>query len=259
MDMSLPQPSQSFTWTQEPWGPALRCRPLLEVAPHLFTTRALDVSRDPGHPALAAVAASLSLTAAHIIQVHQVHGAGVLMLQNGAPASSPDGPIEADAMVSEDPSRAIGVRVADCAPILLADRTTGRVAAVHAGWRGTVARVVAAAIDAMKARGTRPDDLVGAIGPSIGPCCYEVGPEIREAFLAAGHAEADVSRWFAAGRGDRWQLDVPAANRDQLVALGVPAVQIHASGLCTACHPGVFHSYRRSRSAGRMLALIKTR
>lgn len=258
MDMSLPQPSQSFTWTQEPWGPSLRCRPLLAVAPHLFTTRALDVSRDPGDPALAAVAASLSLTAAHIIQVHQVHGAGVLVVQNGVPAS-PGTPIEADAMVSEDPSRAIGVRVADCAPILLADRTTGRVAAVHAGWRGTVARVVAAAVDATKAMGTRPDDLVVAIGPSIGPCCYEVGPEVREAFLAAGHAEADVSRWCVAGRGDRWQLDVPAANRDQLVALGVPAAQIHVSGLCTACHPDVFHSYRRNRSAGRMLGLVRTR
>ena len=240
------------------------------MAPHLFTSAAVSVSRDPADPALAAVAASLGLDAADVAQVHQVHGRAVVTFDRdefqphgkgladvAKPEIRPDR-IFADVLVSNDPRRAVGVRVADCVPILLADRTGRIVAAVHAGWRGTAARVVAAAVSALDQFGVAPHDLIAAFGPSIRACCYEVGPEVREAFRGAGFAESVTSDWFAPGKGDRLYLDVPRANRDQLETLGVSADQIFDSGLCTAHHPGVFHSYRRAGThAGRALGAIR--
>jgi YfiH family protein len=143
----------------------------------------------------------------------------------------------------------------------MADLAGRAVAAVHAGWRGTAAGIVDAAARALTERfGVEPRDLLVAIGPCIHQCCYEVGPELREEFAAHGHDTAQVHRWFSKGRGDRWQLDVTGSNRDQLEFLGVPPDQIIDSGLCTACHPEVFHSYRRSGSrAGRMLGVIRAK
>jgi copper oxidase (laccase) domain-containing protein len=106
--------------------------------------------------------------------------------------------------------------------------------------------------------GVAPRDLLAALGPSIRSCCYEVGPEVRERFRAAGHHESALDAWFSPGKGDRFYLDVARSNRDQLEALGVPADQIFDSGLCTAHNAGVFHSYRRQgRGAGRALAAIR--
>ena len=251
--MPLPQPSDSFAWTQEPWGPALRCLPLLPHAPHLFTSRAVSVSRNPDDPAVAAVAASLGLTSAGVVQVHQVHGCRVLAVRAGA---GPPPGFEGDVLLSDDPQRAVGVRVADCAPLLIADRSRGAVAAVHAGWRGTAARAAVAAVIALRrVFGSDPADLVAAIGPLIRVCCYEVGPATRDAFNGK-----DADRWFSPGRGGRLQLDVAAANRDQLEAAGVSAAQIHDSGLCTACHLDAFHSYRKEGpGAGRLMGLIRPR
>ena len=93
-------------------------------------------------------------------------------------------------------------------------------------------------------------------GPSIGPCCYTVGAELMEAFRGAGQDHADLGRWFR--HGERLQLDLWTANRDQLEAAGVPASAIHVSGLCTACHPDWFYSYRREgAAAGRLVGFIR--
>ena len=264
--MPLPQPSDSFAWTQEPWGPALRCLPLQGVAPHIFTSAAVDVSRDPEDPDLAAVAASVGLDPASVMQVHQVHGREVVVVRKcdshtSVPAGSVTVTLPADALVTDDSSRAVGVRVADCVPILLAERSGRVVAAAHAGWRGTAAGVVSAALNTMRERfGTDPGDLFAALGPSICAGCYEVGPELRTAFHHAGHNDASVSRWFAPGKGDRLHLDVSLANRDQLEAFGIPVHHIFECGLCTAHNDGVFHSYRRQGArAGRALALIRVR
>jgi hypothetical protein len=223
----------------------------VDVAPHLFTTRALSVSRDPDDEALARVAASVGLTPAEVVQVHQVHGCRVLAVRPGAGMPSD---FEGDVLVSDDPGRAVGVRVADCAPVLIGDRKRRVVAAVHAGWRGTAARAAVAGVIALqRVFGSDPADLVAAIGPLIRECCYEVGPSTREAFHEAG-----AGRWFSPGRGDRLQLNVAAANRDQLEAAGVPRDNIHDSGLCTACRLDTFFSYRtEGQNAGRMLAVIR--
>ena len=257
--MTLPAVPESFYWTDAPWGQAMRCRALDQVAPHLFSTRQLELSSGTHTAALTA-----SLDALHLVQVNQVHGREHLVVKAGQPV--PDTRPDADIIVSNAPNVAVAVRAADCVPVVIADRATGAVAAVHAGWRGTCAGAASAAVSALRAEfGSRPENLVAAIGPSIGVCCYEVGSELVDAFAAAGHERYLISRWFTSTpppRGSRVQnplrLDVAGANRDQLVLAGVPEEQVHLSGLCTAMHLDVLTSYRVEREkATRLVAAIR--
>jgi YfiH family protein len=255
MFMAYPQPSDGFEWTQAPWGAVLRCRPLLGVADHFFTARDLQLREDERE--WGAVAHQIGVDAARLLLIRQVHRADVAVARAGRPAAwlRP----EADVIVSDDPASAIGVRVADCAPILLADSRLRAVGAAHAGWRGTVHGAAAAAVRAMQETfGSAPADLVAAIGPCLGPCCGEIGPEVVEAFRAAGHSPDALSRWVSPGASDRSSLDLARANRDQLEAAGVSASRIHVAGLCTKSHTGVLHSYRSDKEkAGRMVGVIR--
>ena len=259
--MSLPAVPDSFRWTTEPWGVALRCRPLEEVAPHLFTTRQVELSSPRDVQRIAA-----SIGAASIAQLTQVHGQTVIVVRDGGGAF--DGRPEADALVSNARDVAVAVRAADCVPMLLADRRTRAVGAVHAGWRGTAARAATAAVEALgREFGSSPADLVVAMGPSIGGCCYEVGPDLVDAFAAAGHERYLIDRWFLSPpppRGSRerptMRLDLAGANRDQLILAGVPEEQIHLAGLCTAMNLDVLPSYRAEKEkAGRLAAVIRSR
>lgn len=256
---ALPRVPDDFYWTEESWGAALRCRPLMTTAPHLFTTRQLELSGIDDERRLAAAVGSESLA-----MLTQVHGNTVVKGEGGRgqAVSRPEG----DALVSDDANVAIAVRAADCVPLLMADRRLGVVAAVHAGWRGTAAGVATAAVKALEHEfGSSPADLTVAIGPSIGPCCYEVGTELVDAFAAAGHARHLIDRWFHAPpppRGTRerpgLRLDVAGANRDQLMLAGVEDGHIHMSGLCTAMHLDVLTSYRIEKErAGRLAAAIR--
>jgi polyphenol oxidase len=253
--MAQPQPNDGFEWTQARWGPVLRCRPLLAVAEHFFTGANLEL-RD-AQSEWDAVAAEIHVEPERIFLLRQVHGAGIAVARRGGPR--PAARPEADMALTDDPTIALGVRVADCAPILIGDRRRGAVAAVHAGWRGTVKAAAAVAVRAMQEQWrSRPGDLVAAIGPCLGPCCGEVGPEVLDAFREAGHAPELIARWLTRGTADRFQLDLPAANRDQLAAAGVPLTQIHVAGLCTKSFPEVFHSYRVNKDrAGRMVGIIR--
>jgi YfiH family protein len=259
--MTLPALPESFYWTAESWGVALRCRPLDALAPHLFTTRSLDLSTPAAHADLAR-----AVGAERLLTLTQVHEASVYVVRQGVelPASRPS----ADIAVSDDPGVAVAVRAADCVPILMADRHGRAVAAVHAGWRGTMARAAVAAVDTMgREFGTTPSDIVAAIGPSIGPCCYQVGSELVDAFAAAGHERHLIERWFATpppprGSSQRppLRLNVAGANRDQLVLAGVPEGQIHDVGLCTAMHLDLLTSYRAEKeNAGRIAGVILRR
>lgn len=254
--MNRPVLPSAFRWVPRTWGLALECAPLADLAPHGWTTRDLrfdgpDERDAAGWPALAA---GERVATEDLVRLRQVHGATVVTdSQSGA---------EADALVSNDPARLLTVRVADCVPLLVADRRTGAVAAIHAGWRGTVSGIASAAVGRMREMfGSDSGDLVAAIGPAIRACCYQVGPEIADAFRAAGSTGEDVASWFAPSAGsDRLQLDVVRANRDQLAAAGVPPGQVLDSGLCTACHPHLFHSYRRDKErAGRLVGFIRAR
>lgn len=257
--MSLPALPDSFEWTQESWGAALRCKALSSIAPHVFTTRQLSLTA-PGDERRLAEA----LGARAVAMATQVHGRAVIVVRQGVevPAARP----EADAFVSNASDVAVAVRAADCVPLLIADRARGVVAAVHAGWRGTAARVAVAAVEGLAREfGSQPSDLVAAIGPSIGACCYEVGSELVDAFAAARHERSLIDRWFRAPappRGSRersrLRLDVAGANRDLLVLAGVPEEQIHLSGLCTAMHLDLLTSYRAEKEkAGRIVGAIR--
>jgi YfiH family protein len=149
---------------------------------------------------------------------------------------------EGDALLENTPGSVVAVKTADCVPILLVDERRRAVAAVHAGWRGTVARILPAALNVMRGRfGTDPADVHAAIGPAIGPCCYEVGPEVAAQF----------------GKQGRAHIDLGAANRSQLIETGVTPGRIYTSSLCTQCSPAEFHSFRRDReAAGRLYSFV---
>jgi hypothetical protein len=253
---------------------------LAAVADHCFTTRAPVLGPGPLTPGDGwhRLALSMGISPRSIVRLRQVHGTRVVRLrrQDAFPPTEPDWSV-GDIAASDHPGVALSVRVADCVPILLADTRTGTVAAVHAGWRGTAAGAARSAVEALAGSfGAEPADLVAAIGPSIGPCCYRIGQDVHAAFEAAGRWDGALDSWFSrmpkaealcgvpgtdpAGSGGEPALflDTWTANADQLRDAGVLAAQIHVSRLCTSCHRGVFHSYRvDGERAGRMVGIIK--
>ncbi|HSK11304.1 MAG TPA: peptidoglycan editing factor PgeF [Vicinamibacterales bacterium] len=249
-----------FNWTPWPWGSSLRSTTLDEAADHLFTARQLML-RGPGEDAeWGLVAGAIGVCPERLARVAQVHGRAVVIVRRGeALPRTRDGWREADILLTDDPTAAVAVQVADCVPLLIADRCGRIAAAVHAGWRGTCAGAAGAAVRAIEeAFGVAAADLLVAQGPSIGPCCYVVGEEVVRAFAEA-QPGAD-GRWFRRDEAGAVRLDLWAANAEQLEAAGVPAASIRRAGICTACHPELFHSYRRDGGgAGRMAAAIRPR
>jgi purine-nucleoside/S-methyl-5'-thioadenosine phosphorylase / adenosine deaminase len=213
-----------------------------------------------------------------LVTLHQVHS-GIVHVVEGVPEE----PLRGDALVSAAPGLLLAVETADCVPILLVDARRRVVAAVHAGWRGTLARIAEKVVGWMRMRfGTDPADVAAAIGPAIGPCCYEVGPEVSQAYCSQFDR---AKEWFSEPSGERvnpdgpagldWlkkeppgherpepraHLDLAAANCWQLEASGVPPGKIFSAGLCTACHRDRLFSYRRDGpGTGRMMAVIGLR
>jgi hypothetical protein len=194
-------------------------------------------------------------------------------------SSTPKEPCSGDASISNTSNLLLCIQTADCVPILLLDPKKRSVAAVHAGWRGTVQRIVEKTIGRMKMEfKTDPGDLLAAIGPAIGGCCYEVGTEVAAAF----HSQfANAPEWFDELRtGDepnplQWlnqfppghqpppknvRLDLRKATRAQLLAAGLGPQNIFVNDLCTACRPDLLFSYRKQgRESGRMMAVIGVR
>jgi hypothetical protein len=255
------QPNDGFEWVQAAGGRALVCVPLRPFADHLFTTREWAL----GSPAGGAdadwepVAASLAVDAAHLIRLHQVHGASVVVRRPGDGRPLQPRP-DADIVVSDDASVALAIQTADCVPLLIADRVTGVVAAAHAGWRGLAAGVPGVTVAALTHEfGSAPANLIAAVGPSISAERYEVGEEVRAKFLASGWPADRLERWFrTAARPDHWLFDGWESVRDQLVSAGVPAGSMHSASFCTSANPDLFCSYRRDgRGAGRIAAAIR--
>jgi purine-nucleoside/S-methyl-5'-thioadenosine phosphorylase / adenosine deaminase len=160
---------------------------------------------------------------------------------------------EGDALITDHTGQSIGIRTADCVPILLLDSKNRAVAAIHAGWRGTAAEIGKAVLKAMSERfRSDPADVYVAMGPCIRPCCYEVGEEVAEKFSAL------FPEWGAENEGMKTRLDLAEANRRQLNSAGVGNDRIFDSGLCTTCQSAQFFSYRREpENPGRMVASIE--
>jgi len=184
-----------------------------------------------------------------LADAQQVHGK--LVLEPSACGLCGSG----DALIADAGGPAIGVRSADCVTLLVADQATGRAAAVHAGWRGVVAGVVGAAIRTMSERGSRPVDLIAAVGPAISASRFEVGPEVVGAFVAAGLGDCATPT-----AGAKAFADLERAVCLQAAREGIPGASIHACGCCTAAEPARFFSHRRDAGlTGRMLSVILPR
>ena len=257
MFIAEPKPTDGFEWTQTPWGRGLVCPPLQQYASHLFTVGDVELRSDEKE--WTGVAEFLHLTRDRIRLVSQVHGIGIAAIHKETAGAWT--PPTADAIVSDDDRVAVAVRVADCAPILLADTTRSVVAAVHAGWRGTMQGIAGVAVASMSREfGCGAEDLIAAIGPCLGLCCGEMGPEVVDMFRAAGHDDGRIGRWFQTGASGRPYFDLWLANREQLESAGLRPDRVFASGLCSRSYPEVFHSYRAKGSrAGRMLGIIRAR
>jgi len=226
--------------------------------------------------------AALHASDMRVIGLRQIHSDIVHVANSAEPKPSVDA-AKADALITNDPGLLLVVQVADCVPILLADRKRRAIAAIHSGWRGTLQRIAEKALGRMQMEfGTRPRDIIAALGPGIGQCCFEVGPEVAAEYAAKF---PDAREWFqgpfdSLARGDndpnwlpwltmrppghqppepRVHLDLIAANRSILSSAGVPPGNISSSGFCTACRTDLFFSYRRERVTGRMMAAIGIR
>jgi len=234
--------------------------------PHAFSTRqggssagpfaSLNLGRgvndDPETVATnrRAVLEALGLRAGQHVEADQVHGAVVAVVGTADAGQSIAG---ADGLVTADPGLTLAIHAADCVPLLLADPKRRVVAALHAGWKGTAAGIAVEGVRVLADRfKSNPRDLLVAIGPSIGPCHYEVDEPVMERMRRW--------RWWpevavANGR-QRWQLDLRAACRRQLLDAGLLPQRIEVLDLCTYDHPDLFYSYRRDKVTGRMAAII---
>lgn len=190
----------------------------------------------------------------------QVHGAEVAVVRGpdrgrGA-VDETDAIAGADALVTNEPGVPLGILVADCVAVSLYDPARHAAGIAHAGWKGTLARIVEKTLKAMSdAFGTDPADVVAGLGPAVGPCHYTVGAEVCEAY-ARGFGE-DAGRFLTADADGVGRLDLRAANALQLRRAGVAGDRIEAAGLCTACTPALFYSHRRDAPrTGRIAGVI---
>ncbi len=242
---------------------------LLKGVPHAFFTRAGGVSggiyaglncgpgsADEAEAVVenrARAADALGVAPGRLVTLHQVHSDRVVRADGAFEGGRP----EADGAVTNNPDIAVGALSADCAPILLADPGSGVVAAVHAGWKGALADIPGRAVDAMAQAGARRERIVAAVGPCISQRAYEVGPEFLETFL---DDDPDNHRFFAPGRDDRLQFDLPGFVLARLRAAGI--AEAEWIGRCTHADPDRFFSHRRSRQTGepdygRLLSAIR--
>lgn len=291
-----PSRAKSFFHLVRPQGVELIRARALEKIPwlvHAFTTRRGPVGElnlgfsarfppDQVRASRARLRAALRADSMRIVVLRQIHSAIVHAI-DGPPAAMRIG----DALMTARPSLLLAVQTADCLPILIVDLRERVVAAVHAGWRGTLARIAEKTVGEMRAAfGTKPADLLAAIGPGIHACCYEVGEEVLAEYQSQfsyagqlfrpaqetptraalwtppldpiarqlppppGHAPLDTSKAF---------LDLVAANRRQLLEAGVPGRRILAHPDCTACDTRRYFSYRKEGPTGRMMGVIGRR
>jgi YfiH family protein len=226
--------------------------------------------------------AALGASKMRVVALRQIHS-DIVQLIGATQVPKGDQALQGDALITREPGVLLTIQTADCIPILLADTRLRAVAAIHSGWRGTAQRIAEKTLGRMQMEfGTRPQDVIAALGPGIGGCCYEVGHEVVKEFTAKF---ANAREWFTGpfdvlenGDNDpnwlpwltmrppghappapRAHLDLIAANRAILAGAGVATKNIFSSGFCTACRSDLFFSYRREHTTGRMMAAIGIR
>jgi polyphenol oxidase len=238
---------------------------------HGFTTRTGGVSRAPfdalnlgwkwgddracvdeNHRRLLAASGARAM-----FRISQVHGTRVVRVRHGDDGTALSAE-EGDGLCTDEPGLALSVHVADCTPILMACSRTGACAALHAGWRGTVAGMARAGVESLRSEfGCKPEALHVALGPCIGRCCFEVGSEVVAAFVAAMPDACDAGV-VVTTLGSKPRIDLRRFQRLQLEAAGVPTGNIDVSDACTVCDPERrFFSYRKAgRATGQSLGFV---
>jgi len=224
-----------------------------------FTTRHEGVSRAPynslnlglntfdsphsvqGNRSL--LARSFGAKAEKFVMVNQCHGSDILVIDEPNPDYAHFQKIDCDGIITNQPRVMIAVGVADCVPLLLLDPVKRVAAALHAGWKGSAANIAAKGVESLvKLFGSDRSRILAAIGPAIGPCCYEVDKTVCDAFSASGVEWAEVSSEAGAGK---WQLDLARVNLLQLLDAGLESGNIESAGKCVSCDHDRFFSYRR--------------
>jgi YfiH family protein len=221
--------------------------PQVTTTRHCPGLRAWSELEPPFGPAARVALAEAGLDLDRVAWLRQVHGAAVARAPDAGGYAG-----VADVLVTTTPGVALTIVTADCMPLTLVDPRARALAAAHVGWRGAARGATEAAIAAVTAAGGRADRLHAAIGPSIGPCCYEVDAPVVAAFTASHPALVD--RWLAPARPGHWMLDLWAVAEDLLARAGIPREQVENPRLCTACHPELLFSYRKG-NRGRLATI----
>jgi hypothetical protein len=207
------------------------------------------------------VAALFESSPASMVWAEQVHGSDVAVVDEsdrGLGALSPDTAISGcDGLLTRSSGVLLSLVFADCVPIFLSEPRSGWVGVVHAGWRGTAARIAARAVSQLEREGVPANRIWAAIGPSIGSCCYEVDQPVIDRIESSLASVDGGPVWVAGKDNQHYQLDLWEANRRMLQAAGLDGQRIEILGLCTACHSEDFFSHRRDlRQSGRIGAFI---
>jgi YfiH family protein len=205
---------------------------------------------------LAIVGEAFTIPHGCLVLMGQVHGDRIRVIDGDEP---PPACIPAcDGLITARPGVALAVRTADCVPLFFVDRVRRIIGAAHAGWRGTALGMAARMVDAfVEGFASRPEDILIAVGPAVGPCCYQVDAPVSAALMARAGADRFLRPCPERGR---WMLDLALANRLQIRERGVPDGNILSAGLCTACRQELFFSHRASRGrAGRQSNFLMLR
>lgn len=190
------------------------------------------------------LASAFNIPMENFLVLNQVHGDNVFVIKPHGDYFTSREVLNYDAIVTNRTDLAICIKTADCVPVFVVDRIQTVIAVVHAGWRGSALGISAKVIRLMQNQyGSRPRDLLAAIGPSIGPCCYEVDSPTAVAFRHQNNSESFL---FPGKRKNRWMLDLVETNRRQMLNCGIPAANIESSGLCTVCRQDDYFSHRGS-------------
>jgi len=190
------------------------------------------------------LASAFEIPMENFLVLNQVHGDNIFVIKPHGDYFSSREVLNYDAIVTNRMNLAICIKTADCVPVFLVDRVKKIIGAVHAGWRGSALRISAKVARLMQTSyGSQPADILAAIGPSIGRCCYEIDAAAADSFRNQKNAETFL---VPAKRKDRWMLDLTEANRRQLLDCGVPAANIETAGVCTVCRQDTFFSHRGS-------------
>ena len=201
---------------------------------------------------------AFAIAADRFFLLRQVHSDQILILNQSSRKEAFFSPPACDAVITDQPNIALCIKTADCVPIVLVDPQRGIIANIHAGWKGTALNIASKVVRSMAEHfGSRAEEMVAAIGPAIGPCCYEVDEPVVRAMGSWGE---DRETCRPAADENHWMLDLPRINRQQMIHAGIPGKSITTVEFCTSCRNDLFYSHRRDRGkTGRQVHFIMMR